>query len=382
MNKIMPKVGDQVRYLNNVGGGVIVRIVGQTAWVEDDGFENPVLLRECVVVGNGAPAMAKTETPTPSAPANVASPCRNAKATVAERDYVADSEETEYGDRLTVVLGFEPVDRSRFSESDFNVTLINDSNYFLGFVLLVRDEKATEWTTKYSATVEPNTELWLGKLKRNELVFLDAVRLQYVAYKEKREFEAKSPGDIELKVDNTKFCRLHCFKPNPYFDNDVLAFTFIENDKVPGQPVASVSDMAKLENSLSSKGQFKGKETKSAPKRDIRHKKQGRTGDNSEPLVVDLHIAELVDTTVGMSPADMLNLQVDTFQKIMDENLHNYGKKIIFIHGKGEGVLRQALTKELNHRYRGHDVQDASFREYGFGATQVTIRRTQASSKK
>ncbi len=30
--------------------------------------------------------------------------------------------------------------------------------------------------------------------------------------------------------------------------------------------------------------------------------------------------------------------------------------------------------KELNHRFKGHDVQDASFQEYGYGATQVTIR--------
>ena len=30
--------------------------------------------------------------------------------------------------------------------------------------------------------------------------------------------------------------------------------------------------------------------------------------------------------------------------------------------------------KELKYRYKGHDVQDASFREYGYGATQVTIR--------
>jgi dsDNA-specific endonuclease/ATPase MutS2 len=46
----------------------------------------------------------------------------------------------------------------------------------------------------------------------------------------------------------------------------------------------------------------------------------------------------------------------------------------VFIHGKGDGVLRQALTKELNYRYKKHDVQDASFQEYGYGATQVTIR--------
>ena len=37
-------------------------------------------------------------------------------------------------------------------------------------------------------------------------------------------------------------------------------------------------------------------------------------------------------------------------------------------------MLRAALHKELNYRYKGHEVSDASFREYGFGATMVTIR--------
>lgn len=40
----------------------------------------------------------------------------------------------------------------------------------------------------------------------------------------------------------------------------------------------------------------------------------------------------------------------------------------------GEGVLRNAILKELKYKYKNCDVQDASFREYGFGATQVTIR--------
>ena len=94
-------------------------------------------------------------------------------------------------------------------------------------------------------------------------------------------------------------------------------------------------------------------------------------------IVVDLHASELLDTTAGLSPADILNLQIDRFTEVMQQNMKHIGQKIVFIHGKGEGVLRQAIMKELNHRFKGHDVQDASFREYGFGATQVTIRPTQ-----
>ena len=102
----------------------------------------------------------------------------------------------------------------------------------------------------------------------------------------------------------------------------------------------------------------------------VKHKREQRKG---EIIEVDLHVGELLDTTAGLTPADILNLQIDEFRKVMDANLRNKGQKIVFIHGKGEGVLRNALMKELNHRYKGHRVQDASFREYGFGATQVTI---------
>ena len=49
------------------------------------------------------------------------------------------------------------------------------------------------------------------------------------------------------------------------------------------------------------------------------------------------------------------------------------GKKIVFIHGKGEGVLRKNILQELKYRYKGCVWQDASFREYGFGATLVKI---------
>jgi dsDNA-specific endonuclease/ATPase MutS2 len=57
----------------------------------------------------------------------------------------------------------------------------------------------------------------------------------------------------------------------------------------------------------------------------------------------------------------------------MDENHNKKGVKIVFIHGKGDGVLRSALVKELQAKYKTCRYQDASFREYGFGATMVTI---------
>ena len=63
----MVKVGDRVRYLNAVGGGVVVRIAKDIAYVDEDGFETPVLARECVVVEPAEPAKKAASVPANSA---------------------------------------------------------------------------------------------------------------------------------------------------------------------------------------------------------------------------------------------------------------------------------------------------------------------------
>ncbi len=91
-------------------------------------------------------------------------------------------------------------------------------------------------------------------------------------------------------------------------------------------------------------------------------------------LIIDLHADSLLETTQGMTSANILEYQLDVFRKTLEEYKDVKGQKIIFIHGKGEGVLRQSLLHELNYRYKHYSYQDASFREYGYGATQVTIK--------
>ncbi|MCD7710909.1 MAG: Smr/MutS family protein [Porphyromonadaceae bacterium] len=92
------------------------------------------------------------------------------------------------------------------------------------------------------------------------------------------------------------------------------------------------------------------------------------------PIEVDLHIYELVDSTTGLSHTDMLQLQLKAFRDTLEQYKEKKGQKIVFIHGKGAGVLRRAILEELQRKYKTYDHQDASFQEYGFGATQVTIR--------
>ena len=337
---------------------MVRRIEGNIAYVDEDGFETPTLLRECVVVASAASAP-RTAPATPAKPAAASSPVTAPKEVTPQPEIVI--EETPEGEKLNVVLAYEAANLKRLNDTTFDTYIVNDSNYYLYFTYMTRADEAKEWTLRYAGMVEPNIQLFIEEIAGSDLTAMDRVAVQCIAYKEGKEFKMKSPVAVETALDTTKFFKLHCFKPNPYFEHDVIALDIVKDDVALRRMVI---DSGRLEEGL---------KAKKAVDRPTRRPVQKHQPKKPGLLEIDLHISELVDSTAGLSPADMLNLQIDEFRKVMDANLKNKGLKIVFIHGKGEGVLRNALMKELNHRYKGHQVQDASFREYGFGATQVTI---------
>ncbi len=88
-------------------------------------------------------------------------------------------------------------------------------------------------------------------------------------------------------------------------------------------------------------------------------------------LEVDLHIDKLRKNTKGMDNFDMLSLQLDTARAKLEFAIRKRISKIVFIHGVGEGVLKNELTYLLNK----YPVKyyDASYQQYGLGATEVYI---------
>lgn len=367
-------IGDTVRFLNSTGGGIVRRIQGQMAYVEDeDGFEVPALVRECVVVSSPgqqdpaaqAPHKTQATQATPTGP-TAQSPQKFSKPATAE------AEETPGGDSLNLVMAFAASDLKRLSDAatSYDLFLVNDSNYFLAYTIASRADDDTLWTPLAQGLLEPNMQEFIVEITRDMLPDMDRLAIQYVAFKQGKPYAGKAPGAIDIKLDTTKFFKLHCFRPSDFFDEPVLEKILVKDDVPIGRhddPVIASDD---LRRSMMEKKRL----DRRAPRPVVSKPSATNAARATDPLIVDLHITELVDSTRGLTNADMLNLQVDRFRQVMDANLRNHGRKLIFIHGKGEGVLRAAIIKELNHRYKGNDVQDASFREYGYGATQVTIR--------
>lgn len=89
-------------------------------------------------------------------------------------------------------------------------------------------------------------------------------------------------------------------------------------------------------------------------------------------MEVDLHIHKLVKSSKGMSNYDMLNIQLDTAKRQLDFAISKRIQKVVFIHGVGEGVLKEEL-RYLFNRYDNVKFYDADYQKYGLGATEVYI---------
>ena len=89
-------------------------------------------------------------------------------------------------------------------------------------------------------------------------------------------------------------------------------------------------------------------------------------------MEVDLHIHQLTKSDKGMSNYDMLNLQLETAKRQLEFAMKKRIQKVVFIHGVGEGVLKEEL-KYLFGRYDNVKYYDADYQKYGLGATEVYI---------
>ena len=362
------KTGDKVRFLNAVGGGIVRRFQNKDIVIveEDDGFETPVLIRECVVIDekhiseNNIPRKPLTS-PGKDVSSDSARPDIDALSKVVPADKPEyQYEEISGGDRLNLYLAFLPTDIKNIGKCNYETYLINNSNYFVFFNYMSRQNNA--WLSRCAELIEPNTRLFIEEFSKTQLNDLEKICVQLIAFKQDKPYLLKNTYSVELRIDPVRFYKLHSFRENDFFDDEVLLYPLIENDTAVRELLISATD---LQEAMTQKMKADRTYRQPAP---------ARKDKTPDILEVDLHINQLLDSTAGLSSTDMLNHQLNTFRKVMEENKTKKGRRIVFIHGKGDGVLRNALLTELKTKYKHFPFQDASFREYGFGATMVKVR--------
>jgi len=91
-----------------------------------------------------------------------------------------------------------------------------------------------------------------------------------------------------------------------------------------------------------------------------------------DPEVFDIHFHEIYHTDRGLSNFEKLNMQLDYAQQKIEIAKKKRKKSIVFIHGKGAGVLKSEL-RSLIRKTENCYFEDADWREFGDGATTVVI---------
>lgn len=351
------QVGDTIRFLNTVGGGIVKGFQDKNIVIVEDehGFDFPVLTTECIVVrkedtkkqGNVKVKEEVVETKSASNAPQI---------TKIDED---EPEEVLGGEKITTCLLYLPMDVKALSTTNFECFFVNDSNYYLFVNYMSRTNNS--WKSRFNGLIEPNTKLFLEEFSKADLNDLENICVQYVAFKHNKPFGFKSPVSVELRIDTVKFYKLHSFKENDYFQDDAQVYYITRKDIPEREMLISNEDIQKAIRE------------KEAPTRRARIQKIAKK-DKDDVLEVDLHINELLDTTAGMSNKEMLDYQMNKFHEVMKENKDKKKRKIVFIHGKGDGILKSEIIKAFKRDYKHLDYQDASFQEYGYGATMVIIK--------
>jgi hypothetical protein len=308
------RTGDKVRFLNEVGGGIVsgTREPSTVFVMMDNGLEIPYEEKQLVLVQREL-LVAGSEA-------------------INMRDTGHPSEQSVY---LIVEAAGSPFE-------GFRIYLVNASQYLVMFSYSIPD----------GIKREPISHGDLGPLQK--------MQLRHV----KRHFFSEYPEHIFecLFFDNRSY------HPVP-----ALSITLKIGEKVlsgskgirhggfngPVHPflLADLSDVPESTQEYSPPEIPASAKTKSQPV----YEKE-----------VDLHIEELVDDLRGLSNHNMLQIQMRKFEAELDVAISLGMKKITFIHGVGNGRLKQEITGVLKQT-DGVEFRDAPYRKYGYGATEVLI---------
>jgi hypothetical protein len=109
----------------------------------------------------------------------------------------------------------------------------------------------------------------------------------------------------------------------------------------------------------------KNKSTETVPKKVEKH--------NAKPVIMDLHIHELVDRHEHWTNTEIVNFQMNFLKRELEQLMRRRVKIVHIIHGVGEGVLRTEVRHYLRS-FANCEINDLAYTRNGFGATEFIIR--------
>jgi len=340
------KTGDKVKFLNDVGGGIVTSFLDKTKVMvrTSDGFEIPVLIAQLVIdSGNFMPHRdTETQQKPDSKPEFVFPP---KKSTVPKVEKVPSTDE-----ELCFAIFPKP------QSSDLFAYMINNSSYNIHYVISRHGEEALLFD---QGSMDSRTQVKMRKFLPDNLNNLIRFDIQVLLFKEDF-YQLKEPIVLSVYVNPSEIYSGKVLVENDYFEHKALVFSVFNFNKKNRFSNSVGTDLTSL-----LKEKFEGKKPEPLS-REIKKAK-------NEPEEVDLHIEAITEDFSGLSNGEIIEMQMARFKVSLDTAVIHKTRRIVFIHGVGNGKLKFSLRKALDEKYPDLQYQDASFKEYGYGATMVLI---------
>lgn len=333
-------IGDKVRLLHSKEEGIITRFLkDNVVEVEiEAGFKLPVLKRELAIVSKTENQFFK---PTPAAPQNEVGKQKETK-TVIKAD-------------KGIFLAFLPV-----NDKNVSIYLINNSDWSLPFSLTLTTDRIyvglLGGVLKARSSQKSTLDLAIKDIEE-----WGSFNFQAFYYQE-GPFDERSPLTKKMRVRSSTWASHK--KKAPLLDVEVYLYQLDADEpeivpiKAKEQEQKLVIDAEKLKEGMMEKKQV-----------DILTKNYEKPAQ-----LVDLHIEALTKNHYSMSNGQMLELQLNTFLNKFEQAIASGMDEITFIHGVGNGVLRQEIQRKLSGHKNVAWFEDTQKEKFGYGATKVKIK--------
>ena len=345
-------IGDKVRFLNDVGGGSITRIINpQTVMVEtEDGFEVPTAINELVKTNPDNEKRIAPQEDIIIKPAALVTKSNKGEFAAQLKNMAA--KEVEVADVIPLQLAIVPKRTSTANELSYTLQLINEGDMDILYTFHSESTGLLQLLDKGS--LESGILIELCILEQKELLSYSALHLQLLSFSNK-SYNYPDPLCFTLSLGGINLQQKQLFKANAYFDEQAL--------------ILPITD-----NRFSRATYLSGGKTK------IKSNFEGNTPkplkqESTDLEEIDLHIDEILDSYNHLAPVEILEVQMARFRTTLEGAINGKTKRIVFIHGVGNGKLKFDLRKALEHDYPRLSFQDASFAEYGYGATMVIVKK-------
>jgi hypothetical protein len=373
--------GDRVKFLNDTGGGIITGFRDEKTAVvmTPDGFEVPVPVKELIPDRKWGEAPRESQATLRDTGGHaVSGQSRKDSEPGVVDEKRQETRESRGASGFVQPSGADPApknaeaalvdDRAQAppeknlllalvetgTAGKLDAWLINDSRYSVLYNLMTGIDDS--YHTLKAGIAEPDTKIFTGAYTRDQLNAFVAFRLQAVFFRE-GVFTPVSPSQREITIDPVQVYG-GLVQDNDFFEEKACIIPVISDAYEREIKKISEQEVNRIISGKDNKQRTEAKKEK------------------ADPLVeeVDLHIEELVDDHSGMSGKEVLDAQMLRFTTALEGALRGKTRRIIFIHGVGNGKLKYELRKTLERKYARLKYQDASYREYGYGATMVILR--------